>query len=525
MSHVMEMESHSRPPDRDCSTAFPNGSSNKGRNSNNDCLFEIDSEVDFPGFDRASQQLARKRIYEFKHLQHVNNNTNDSNETTSIVILIEPLSHPTFDDCSKFFVNDVKLARMVEQSQFCKFNIKQITKNFGKKLLIITLEKPPELESTTEQILAINRIGDWQIRCRLPKMHSMSVGVIGPIGLETTNEEITESLIEQGYKNPIAQRIVKGKDKVPTVYIKISIEENQLPDHIYMGYMSYKTRVFIDRPWQCFKCQGFGHNASNCNAKLHCVVCSGPHSSKECPVKDKEEMKCFNCGDSHAANYGGCPFIKHAKVIEKIRAEEKLSYRDAAIKAKQIHNAPTRQQYNRQETSAPNPTSQNNIQDRRRPRPNAAELPKEYKSIATQTVNPIDQHHLEPFLSKIGTVLTNVLLRINTNKEMETIIPNIIQESLGLKIFDKSTYNSPQNVTQQDSEEDEMEEGCATSSNSFPTHLETINSTTNNKNDCSANDNIKNSQKRVAQSPINNKNPTKKSLHSKSKNPSWNNNS
>ncbi|KAF2349334.1 Zinc finger CCHC-type [Trinorchestia longiramus] len=37
------------------------------------------------------------------------------------------------------------------------------------------------------------------------------------------------------------------------------------------------------KPWQCFHCQRFGHNAVNCRAAPRCVVCSGAHNSRECP--------------------------------------------------------------------------------------------------------------------------------------------------------------------------------------------------------------------------------------------------
>jgi len=529
MSDKRESGEHTRSPDRGRPTTSSDGFGNPEAGmsvADNVAVghFDIDSEEDFPGFDRASQQLARKRIYEFKHLNSTNNTTNTDAPNTNrnepgSVILVEPLSHPTIEDTSKFFANDIKLAKIAEQPPFNCFNIKQITKNTGKKLLVIKIEKISE--NALKQILSTTQIGEWQVKCKIPKMHATSNVVIGPIGLETTDEEITEALVGQGYDNPIASRITKGKNKVPTVYMKISLEESQPPDYIYMGYMAYKTKVFIDKPWQCYKCQGFGHNAGNCNAKPHCVVCSGPHSSKECAVKNKEEMKCYNCGGCHTANYGGCPFIKHAKVIEKIRAEEKLSYREAAIKAKETNNAPTREQYNRNDTTVASANNtRNNQPDSRQ---NQAEQ-KEFKSMSTQTENCIDQIYLEPILTKIGSILTSVLLKINTNKEMENMIPSIIQKSLGLELSEKIDNHSAHNDNPPESDlEVQMEEGCAMPCESFPIQLEIRNS---NKSNTHSNDNTINiSQKRLAQSPISNINPTKKSNQTKSKSSQWNNSS
>ncbi|KAF2357200.1 hypothetical protein FHG87_012041 [Trinorchestia longiramus] len=39
---------------------------------------------------------------------------------------------------------------------------------------------------------------------------------------------------------------------------------------------------------------------------------------------------CCNCSGNHTANYGGCPKIRQAREVEKIRQIQKLSYWDAA---------------------------------------------------------------------------------------------------------------------------------------------------------------------------------------------------
>ena len=91
-------------------------------------------------------------------------------------------------------------------------------------------------------------------------------------------------------------------------------------------------------PWQCYNCQGFGHNASECKVRLpKCVVCAKAHSSTDCPEKAKTQdklIKCVNCGKSHVASYGGCEIFKKAKAIQKIKAHEKISYKEAEKKFK-----------------------------------------------------------------------------------------------------------------------------------------------------------------------------------------------
>ncbi|KAF2350782.1 Zinc finger CCHC-type [Trinorchestia longiramus] len=65
------------------------------------------------------------------------------------------------------------------------------------------------------------------------------------------------------------------------------------------------------KPWQCFCCQRFGHNAVNCRATSRSVVSSGAHNSRECPSPGTRS--CCNCSGNHAANYGGCPKIRQAR--------------------------------------------------------------------------------------------------------------------------------------------------------------------------------------------------------------------
>ena len=96
-------------------------------------------------------------------------------------------------------------------------------------------------------------------------------------------------------------------------------------------------RPFYINTWQCYNCNRFGHNASDCRAKVRCLLCAGQHKHTDCPKRDGSGkvlvMRCSNCSGSHAANYGGCPNIKAAKLAEKIRSEEKISYRDAFQKS------------------------------------------------------------------------------------------------------------------------------------------------------------------------------------------------
>jgi len=304
-------------------------------------------DVNFDGFDKNSIVLSQtnyRNIHEHLRQAKQCRNTNpitlvNQNENVSetilekFVILLEPMSHPDFDDKKKFFSNEFIMSRSVYSSQFGKFKISQITKNLKQNILAIEIENISSIDS--ENLLKVTNVGGWTVKCRRPRIHDVSYGVIGPIGLETSDEEMDEELLRCGYINAEAKRIYKGKDKNKTMYVKIKLEMPELPEYITLASQRFPVKIYISKPWQCFKCQKFGHNATNCNGKVKCVACSGPHNVKECPIKTPQEMKCPNCSENHAGSYGGCKYIKQAKIVERIRATEKLSYSDALKKAKE----------------------------------------------------------------------------------------------------------------------------------------------------------------------------------------------
>ena len=80
-------------------------------------------------------------------------------------------------------------------------------------------------------------------------------------------------------------------------------------------------------------------SASECRYKTRCVICSGPHNASECKPRDiaNEELstlRCTHCRGERIANYGGCPYMKSARVVEKVRAEKNMSNKDAVLAVK-----------------------------------------------------------------------------------------------------------------------------------------------------------------------------------------------
>ena len=254
-----------------------------------------------------------------------------ANPGNPLVVIIEPV--PDERPITKFLANDLALSKALATSYFGTIGVKGVQKNVGKNLLIVTMDMQDS--KCLAELLSTSQIGSWKVKCQLPLNHTVSAGVIGPFGDETLEEELTQELQLAGYDGATAVRIYKGKDKVKTAMFKVLFTSQHLPTYLYLGYQRFKVEPFVSKPWQCFKCQGFNHNASNCKGPSCCVGCGGPHNVKDCSSSRSLAPKCCNCGGIHTANYGGCPRMKFELLVEKARSVKKMSYRDAVKHVKE----------------------------------------------------------------------------------------------------------------------------------------------------------------------------------------------
>ena len=161
--------------------------------------------------------------------------------------------------------------------------------------------------------------------------------VVGPIGIQAKEEDIEMELKESGWEQCTARRIMKGfgDNAKPTVYIKLMMPQKLCPrdNKIRLFHEVFETRPYVDKPWQCYRCQQFGHNAKYCTKPIKCVICAERHSFKDCPNKrEKERVKCVNCGMNHTSSYGGCKFMKDEKAKQLVKAQENITYKEAVVR-------------------------------------------------------------------------------------------------------------------------------------------------------------------------------------------------
>ena len=106
---------------------------------------------------------------------------------------------------------------------------------------------------------------------------------------------------------------------------------------VKIGWVLHRCEPSKEPPHikQCFKCQKFGHSASDCKDKLRCLRCAGKHTVKSCNEL-KERAKCANCGVSQVTVHRGCPEYQNA-VTEANKQRQEMTY-SSAITRKDTQN-------------------------------------------------------------------------------------------------------------------------------------------------------------------------------------------
>ena len=150
-----------------------------------------------------------------------------------------------------------------------------------------------------------------------------------------TNMEIQDQLKESLLSPKDIFRFNKKGTQEPSRNVKVTFGSKTEKDNfIAAGFSIYSQhfKVVENKPLpivlQCYKCQKFGHNFFECKeAASRCLRCGGDHRLTSCTVQ-KEQAKCANCLENHAANYRGCQSYKEALKSAKDSevTQGKLSY-------------------------------------------------------------------------------------------------------------------------------------------------------------------------------------------------------
>ena len=190
----------------------------------------------------------------------------------------------------------------------------------------------------------VNHETHGQLKPRLPKEktanHETTI-----LNLPTciTNNEIKDQLKESLLSPKDIYRFNKKGTQEPSKNVKVTFgSKTEKDSFIATGFFIYSQhfKVVENKPLptvlQCYKCQKFGHNFYECKeAASTCLRCGGDHRLSSCMIL-RDQAKCANCLQNHAANYKGCQSykdaLKNAKEIEANKPRS-TSYASAANKS------------------------------------------------------------------------------------------------------------------------------------------------------------------------------------------------
>ncbi|XP_056270945.1 uncharacterized protein LOC130194087 [Pseudoliparis swirei] len=166
-------------------------------------------------------------------------------------------------------------------------------------------------------------------------------GVITGVPVSVDMEELKRNLKGGAIVNAQRMKMTREGVKMDSESVLIEFEEKNVPNKVFLGYLSYPVRVYVPKPLRCFKCQRFGHIANNCKEKRRCARCGGDHEYGKCGTGTQPQ--CCNCGGAHSVAYGGCEVMRRETEIQKVRVERRITYAEAVRETK-VRNNVTRSQ-------------------------------------------------------------------------------------------------------------------------------------------------------------------------------------
>lgn len=147
-----------------------------------------------------------------------------------------------------------------------------------------------------------------------PENSNLSV-VIRNVPISLSENEINDELKSKFNIVKVIRLLNKDKNPIPICAIEIKKDgkENEIfkLDRLFYSVVETQPRKKSSNIPQCTRCQRYGHTKNYCKLDPRCVKCLEPHHYSDCPKRPNEAPSCVNCGESHTANYKGCPYYKN----------------------------------------------------------------------------------------------------------------------------------------------------------------------------------------------------------------------
>lgn len=147
-------------------------------------------------------------------------------------------------------------------------------------------------------------------------------------------DDIAAELKQQGVTHVKRIPVRKGDQIIKTGTHILTFNLHELPDRLFVGYLSVSVDRYVPNPLRCYNCQKFGHGAAGCKNRTVCCNCGEDGHEPVCT----RPLKCCKCSGNHAASSKECPLWIKEKEIQRLRTVKKISYPEAR---KQVEGFPS----------------------------------------------------------------------------------------------------------------------------------------------------------------------------------------
>ena len=210
----------------------------------------------------------------------------DSLKSKKMLIVKSTNSEKTAVENKKAIISKMKTP--VEAVRETKEGHLAVTLNSKKTLE----EAKKELDSNSTDEISVNEKGKMKPKIRIVNVTKDDDDVINSI--KRRNKWIAD-LIEDDDDLVIKKEEEARNKKKKHYIIKCTPKiRKAIYEHGDMVYTMYEHCNIYDayQPYQCFKCQEYGHSAAKCQNKQVCPKCGGKHRYNDC---ESEKTKCVNC--------------------------------------------------------------------------------------------------------------------------------------------------------------------------------------------------------------------------------------
>ena len=114
-----------------------------------------------------------------------------------------------------------------------------------------------------------------------------------------------------------------------------------LPERVYLDYVTYRVRPYEKGPLRCFCCQEYGHAAAVCRGVRKCGRCGETNCEETCEAQEKEPV-CVHCKGSHHAGAASCPRRITELNVKRVRESKGITYAEA-VKRIEEKRKPTKE--------------------------------------------------------------------------------------------------------------------------------------------------------------------------------------